>query len=65
MHTRPSVVPRPSLTAFFAANIFHGCEKSCEGRLGYEAILDSRINMLLWEAMGGLTRPNSFGVNYM
>ena len=40
-----SLVPRPSLTAFFAAVaksvVFcHGCEKSCEGRPGYEARLD-------------------------
>ena len=39
------LVPRPSLTAFFAAvaksvgnHFCHGCEKSCEGRPGYEAI---------------------------
>ncbi len=41
---KPSLVPRPSLTAFFAAvekivglSFCHGCEKSCEGRPGYEA----------------------------
>ena len=36
-----SLVPRPSLAAFFAAmekhTFFHGCKKSCEGRPGYEA----------------------------
>ena len=35
-----SLVPRLSLTAFFAAVFFffcHGCERSCEGRPGYEA----------------------------
>ena len=41
-----SLVPRPFLTAFFAAvaakkavreGLGHGCEKSCEGRPGYEA----------------------------
>ena len=31
----PSLVPRPSLTAFFL--FYHGCEKSCEGMPGYEA----------------------------
>ena len=37
-----SPIPRPSLTAFFAAVenphfFYHGCKKSCEGRPGYEA----------------------------
>ena len=39
-YTLHSLVPRPSLTAFFAAmekRFFHGCEKSCEGRPGYKA----------------------------
>ena len=41
-HNVPSLVPRPSLIAFFATvekkrGFFHGCEKSCEGRPGYEA----------------------------
>ena len=36
--TWSSLVPRPSLTAFFAAVAKSVvCEKSCEGRLGYEA----------------------------
>ena len=40
--TCTSLVPRPSLTAFFAAvakkhAFCHGCGKSCEGRPGYEA----------------------------
>lgn len=36
-----SIVPRPSLTVFFAAvekySYFHGCENTCGGRPGYEA----------------------------
>ena len=37
-----SLVPRPSLTAFSRSRgknhaFCHGCEKSCEGRPGYEA----------------------------
>ena len=37
-----SLVPRPPFAAFFAAvgkksTFFHSCEKSCEGRPGYEA----------------------------
>ena len=42
LHVPVSLVPRPSLTAFFAAvaksAFCHGCEKSCEGRPGYEAM---------------------------
>ena len=40
-HYVVSLVPRPPFAAYFAAAekraFFHGCEKSCEGRPGYEA----------------------------
>ena len=44
-----SLVPRPSRTAFFFRNcgcnaFFHGYEKSCEGRPGYEA----KSSVLVW-----------------
>ena len=43
MYSNGSLIPRPPLTAFFGAvekrTFFHGCEKSCEGRPGYEVTL--------------------------
>ena len=46
-----SLVPRPSLAAFFAAvekcAFFLGCKKSCEGRPGYEARIYPQLGGLL------------------
>ena len=60
MGYRTSLIPRPPLTAFFAAVcvFFHGCEKSCESRPGYEANLEPSVvdlsdytRLLLHEAL--------------
>ena len=51
----PSLLPRPPLTTFFIAEekkfffFFHCCEKSCEGRPGYEASVS--LLLLYYNAM--------------